>query len=75
MQLTLYQDSVSFTDHVHSWMEDNAHLAPFTKNHPKPGEKLAAYLMGRWKNGLSRPSVTLTMGPGSLTKTSRNPCG
>lgn len=32
-------------------MEDNAHKAPFTQDHPKPKEKLAAYLMGRWRNG------------------------
>jgi hypothetical protein len=36
-------------------MEENAHLAPFTQDHPKPGEKLAAHLMGRWKNGLLQP--------------------
>lgn len=34
-------------------MEENAQHAPFTQDHKKPGEKLAAYLMGRWKNGLS----------------------
>lgn len=33
------------------FMEENAHKAPFTKDAPNPKEKLAAYLMGRWRNG------------------------
>ncbi|KAJ5131621.1 Dyp-type peroxidase [Penicillium atrosanguineum] len=33
------------------FMEENAHKAPFTKDSPNPKEKLAAYLMGRWRNG------------------------
>jgi deferrochelatase/peroxidase EfeB len=34
-----------------SWLERKAPEAPFTADHPKPAEKLAAYLMGRWRNG------------------------
>ncbi|KAH7418967.1 hypothetical protein BKA64DRAFT_649774 [Cadophora sp. MPI-SDFR-AT-0126] len=33
------------------WLEDNSHRAPFAANSKDPKEKLAAYLMGRWKNG------------------------
>ncbi|KAF4124285.1 Dyp-type peroxidase family [Geosmithia morbida] len=33
------------------WLDDNAHRTPFAADHPKPSEKLAAYLMGRWRNG------------------------
>ncbi|TVY42788.1 Peroxidase [Lachnellula subtilissima] len=33
------------------FMEDNAHRAPFAADSPNPKEKLAAYIMGRWKNG------------------------
>ncbi|KAK3400889.1 hypothetical protein B0T20DRAFT_371568 [Sordaria brevicollis] len=33
------------------WLEDNKHNAPFTANSDNPKEKLAAYLMGRWRNG------------------------
>jgi hypothetical protein len=46
------------TESVTRFMEDNAHKAPFAKDSPNPKEKLAAYLMGRWKNGMcqSKPS-------------------
>ncbi|KAK0104921.1 hypothetical protein ONS95_005184 [Cadophora gregata] len=33
------------------WLEVNSHRAPFVENSKDPKEKLAAYLMGRWKNG------------------------
>lgn len=44
---------------VTRFMEDNAHKAPFTKNSTKPEEKLAAYLMGRWKNGTYQSHLQL----------------
>ncbi|TVY42074.1 Peroxidase [Lachnellula occidentalis] len=34
-----------------NWLEENASKAPFTAGHKDPPQKLAAYLMGRWKNG------------------------
>jgi deferrochelatase/peroxidase EfeB len=34
-----------------SWLETKALETPITANHPKPAEKLAALLMGRWRNG------------------------
>ncbi|EGZ77169.1 Dyp-type peroxidase [Neurospora tetrasperma FGSC 2509] len=33
------------------WLEDNKHNAPFAADSDDPKEKLAAYLMGRWRNG------------------------
>ncbi|KAJ5726993.1 hypothetical protein N7493_006020 [Penicillium malachiteum] len=47
----VFRDLQQLVPEFNNWMEDNAHLAPFTQDHPKPGEKLAAYMMGRWKNG------------------------
>ncbi|KAG4431407.1 hypothetical protein IFR05_013118 [Cadophora sp. M221] len=33
------------------FLEDNSHKAPFAAGSKDPKEKLAAYLMGRWRNG------------------------
>lgn len=33
------------------WLQKNGPNAPFCKGSDKPAEKLAAYLMGRWRNG------------------------
>lgn len=34
------------------FLEDNAGKFPEFERHDRPAEKLAAYLMGRWKNGM-----------------------
>ncbi|KAJ5793410.1 Dyp-type peroxidase [Penicillium paradoxum] len=47
----VFRDLQQLVPEFDKFMEDNAHKAPFTKDHPKPKEKLAAYLMGRWRNG------------------------
>ncbi|KAJ5198277.1 uncharacterized protein N7498_007394 [Penicillium cinerascens] len=47
----VFRDLQQLVPEFDTFMEENAHLAPFTQTHPRPGEKLAAYLMGRWKNG------------------------
>lgn len=36
---------------VSRWLQQNASKAPLTEGHQKPADKLAAFLMGRWKNG------------------------
>jgi hypothetical protein len=56
-------------------MEENARHAPFTQDHPKPAEKLAAYLMGRWKNGSSGIKSEDWRNNFLMKTTSRNPCG
>jgi hypothetical protein len=57
-------------------MEENAKHAPFTQDHPKPAEKLAAYLMGRWKNGSLQIQNADGLPNNLLIKSlSRNPCG
>ncbi|OGE52884.1 hypothetical protein PENARI_c009G06211 [Penicillium arizonense] len=47
----VFRDLQQLVPEFDTFMEENAHLAPFTQDHPRPGEKLAAHLMGRWKNG------------------------
>ncbi|KAJ5872484.1 Dyp-type peroxidase [Penicillium soppii] len=47
----VFRDLQQLVPEFEEFMEENAQHAPFTQDHPKPGEKLAAYLMGRWKNG------------------------
>ncbi|KAJ5465628.1 Dyp-type peroxidase [Penicillium desertorum] len=46
-----FRDLQQLVPEFEEFMEENAKHAPFTQDHPKPAEKLAAYLMGRWKNG------------------------
>ncbi|CCC14577.1 unnamed protein product [Sordaria macrospora k-hell] len=40
------------------WLEDNKHNAPFAASSDNPKEKLAAYLVGRWRNGTCRSIKT-----------------
>ncbi|CAG8908650.1 unnamed protein product [Penicillium egyptiacum] len=47
----VFRDLQQLVPEFDEFMQENAKHAPFTQNHPKPAEKLAAYLMGRWKNG------------------------
>ncbi|CAG8135343.1 unnamed protein product [Penicillium salamii] len=47
----VFRDLQQLVPEFDEFMEENAKHAPFVQDHPKPGEKLAAYLMGRWKNG------------------------
>ncbi|CAG7920664.1 unnamed protein product [Penicillium olsonii] len=47
----VFRDLQQQVPEFEEFMNQNAKHAPFTQDHPKPGEKLAAYLMGRWKNG------------------------
>ncbi|OQD90969.1 hypothetical protein PENANT_c001G08653 [Penicillium antarcticum] len=47
----VFRDLQQLVPEFDNFMEENAHLAPFAQDHPKPAEKLAAHLMGRWKNG------------------------
>jgi deferrochelatase/peroxidase EfeB len=36
---------------MNRWLQKNGPKAPFCQGSDKPAEKLAAYLMGRWRNG------------------------
>nr|UPX44784.1 dye-decolorizing heme-containing peroxidase [Penicillium camemberti] len=47
----VFRDLEQLVPEFDKFIKDNAHKAPFTRDSPKPEEKLAAYLMGRWKNG------------------------
>ncbi|KAJ9489213.1 hypothetical protein VN97_g4065 [Penicillium thymicola] len=47
----VFRDLQQLVPEFEEFMEENAKNAPFAQDHPKPAEKLAAYLMGRWKNG------------------------
>ncbi|KAJ5970241.1 Dyp-type peroxidase [Penicillium vulpinum] len=47
----VFRDLQQLVPEFDEFMEENARHAPFTQDHPRPAEKLAAYLMGRWKNG------------------------
>ncbi|KAJ5945486.1 hypothetical protein N7516_005654 [Penicillium verrucosum] len=47
----VFRDLQQLVPEFDEFMEENAKNAPFAQDHDKPAEKLAAYLMGRWKNG------------------------
>ncbi|KAJ5929679.1 Dyp-type peroxidase [Penicillium verhagenii] len=47
----VFRDLQQLVPEFDKFMEENAHKAPFTKDAANPKEKLAAYLMGRWRNG------------------------
>lgn len=48
-QTSIHESSADLT--LSSWLDKNAHTTPLAQGHEKPAEKLAAHLMGRWKNG------------------------
>ncbi|KAF7911766.1 uncharacterized protein EAE98_011881 [Botrytis deweyae] len=47
----VFRDLQQLVPEFDKWLEDNKHNAPDAANSEDPKEKLAAYLMGRWKNG------------------------
>ncbi|TEY60736.1 hypothetical protein BOTCAL_0177g00120 [Botryotinia calthae] len=47
----VFRDLQQLVPEFDKWLEDNKHNAPFIGESDNPKEKLAAYLMGRWKNG------------------------
>ncbi|OQE14675.1 hypothetical protein PENFLA_c036G07781 [Penicillium flavigenum] len=47
----VFRDLQQLVPEFEEYMEKKANEFPFTQDHHKPAEKLAAYLMGRWKNG------------------------
>ncbi|KAB8294323.1 hypothetical protein EYC80_009741 [Monilinia laxa] len=47
----VFRDLQQLVPEFDKWLEDNKHHAPHAATSDNPKEKLAAYLMGRWKNG------------------------
>ncbi|KAF7950551.1 hypothetical protein EAE96_007833 [Botrytis aclada] len=47
----VFRDLQQLVPEFDKWLEDNKHNAPHAAISEDPKEKLAAYLMGRWKNG------------------------
>ncbi|APA15466.1 hypothetical protein SS1G_13391 [Sclerotinia sclerotiorum 1980 UF-70] len=47
----VFRDLQQLVPEFDKWLEDNKEHAPNAKMSEDPKEKLAAYLMGRWKNG------------------------
>ncbi|KAJ8063257.1 hypothetical protein OCU04_008488 [Sclerotinia nivalis] len=47
----VFRDLQQLVPEFDKWLEDNKHHAPNAETSNNPKEKLAAYLMGRWKNG------------------------
>ncbi|KAJ9265456.1 hypothetical protein DTO271D3_3197 [Paecilomyces variotii] len=47
----VFRDLQQLVPEFEKFLEDNAGKFPEFERHDRPGEKLAAYLMGRWRNG------------------------
>ncbi|KAM0716673.1 hypothetical protein Q7P37_008118 [Cladosporium fusiforme] len=46
-----FRDLQQMVPEFDNWLDKNAPTAPLAQGHERPAEKLAAHLMGRWRNG------------------------